>query len=170
MNLPINYFKRNIILNSFTKQTKPCRQLLKKFYKTLDGLSGMKKFMMKINGTFTGRILGKIYFLRFIFFHRPSLGEFKRSKAYQKLLHIPKTGTLCTKDSLARLMKKMKQLYGQIYNFTPLTFILPNEYKQFINYFNKEGNEKKIFICKPSDLSRGRGISIINNMEDLKYD
>jgi tubulin polyglutamylase TTLL2 len=67
-------------------------------------------------------------------------------------------------------MKKMKQLYGQIYNFTPLTFILPNEYKQFINYFNKEGNEKKIFICKPSDLSRGRGISIINNMEDLKYD
>jgi tubulin polyglutamylase TTLL2 len=47
---------------------------------------------------------------------------------------------------------------------------LPNEYKQFINYFNKEGNEKKIFICKPSDLSRGRGITIINNMEDLKYD
>ena len=64
----------------------------------------------------------------------------------------------------------MRQLYGQIYNFTPLTFILPNEYKQFINYYNKDGNEKCMWICKPSDLSRGRGISIIDNMDDLKYD
>jgi tubulin polyglutamylase TTLL2 len=27
-----------------------------------------------------------------------------------------------------------------------------------------------MWICKPSDLSRGRGIQIINNMDDLKYD
>ena len=86
------------------------------------------------------------------------------------MIHIPKTGQICTKDNLARIFKKCKQLYGQIYNFTPLTFILPNEYKQFINYFNKDGNEKCVWICKPSDMSRGRGISIIDNMEDLQYD
>ena len=64
----------------------------------------------------------------------------------------------------------MKQLYGRIFDFTPQTFILPNEYKQFIKEFNTEGNENALWICKPSDLSRGRGITIINTMDDLKYD
>jgi len=68
------------------------------------------------------------------------------------------------------MLKKMKQLFGPIYNFAPLTYIMPNEYRQFINYFNKDGNEQSLWICKPSDLSRGRGISIIDKMEDLKYD
>jgi tubulin polyglutamylase TTLL2 len=39
---------------------------------------------------------------------RPSLGEFRRAKTYQKLIHIPKTGLICTKDNLARLIKKAK--------------------------------------------------------------
>ena len=86
---------------------------------------------------------------------RPSLGEFRRAAAYQKLIHIPKTGLICTKDNLARLIRKMKQLYGKMFDFTPLTFILPNEYKQFIKNFNQEGNEGSLWICKPSDLSRG---------------
>ena len=106
----------------------------------------------------------------FLTFYRPSLGEFKRAKSYQKLIHIPKTGMICTKDNLARLIKKCKQLFGSIYSFTPLTFIMPNEYKQFIQYYNSDGNENSMWICKPSDLSRGRGITIINHMDDLKYD
>lgn len=47
---------------------------------------------------------------------------------------------------------------------------MPNEYRQFINHCGKEGNEKCMWICKPTDLSRGRGISIIDKMDDLKYD
>lgn len=39
-----------------------------------------------------------------------------------------------------------------------------------MNYNNVEGNEEIIWICKPTDLSRGRGITIINKMEELKYD
>jgi len=64
----------------------------------------------------------------------------------------------------------MKQLHGNIYNFTPLTYILPNDYKHALEYHNRDGNEQTLWICKPSDLSRGRGISIINNLDDLKYD
>lgn len=100
---------------------------------------------------------------------RPSLGEFKRAQPFQKLIHIPKTGSICTKGNLARIIKKMKHLYGSIYSFTPLTFILPNEYKQVINYWNKDGNEKTMWICKPTDGRRGHGITIIDNMEDLQY-
>lgn len=77
---------------------------------------------------------------------------------------------ICSKDTLARLLKKLRQLFGKIYDFAPLTFILPNEYRQVMNYQNVEGNEETIWICKPTDLSRGRGITIINKMEELKYD
>jgi hypothetical protein len=68
-------------------------------------------------------------------------------KSYQKFIHFPKTGILSTKDNLCRVMKKMKvikqllfyidlqMIYGSIYDFTPVTFILPNEYKKFIEEF-----------------------------------
>lgn len=36
---------------------------------------------------------------------------------------------LCTKDNLARLIKKNQAIYGSIYDFIPTTYILPNEYK-----------------------------------------
>ena len=63
----------------------------------------------------------------------------------------------------------MKQLHGKIYDFTPLTFVLPNEYKQFINHWNKDGNEDIMWICKPTDGSRGQGIHIVSKMDDIKY-
>ena len=98
------------------------------------------------------------------------MGDYRRAQPYQKVMHIPKTGKICAKDCLARMMKQMKQLYGNIYNFTPLTFIMPNEYRQFINYYHKDGNEKCLWICKPTDGARGGGISIISHMDDLKYE
>ena len=57
------------------------------------------------------------------------MGEYKRAAPYQKMIHIPKSGSICIKDNLARVIKKMKQLYGNIFSFTPLTFIMPNEYR-----------------------------------------
>lgn len=34
------------------------------------------------------------------------MGEYYAGKSYQKHIHFPKTGILCKKDSLARLIKK----------------------------------------------------------------
>ena len=56
-----------------------------------------------------------------------------------------------------------------MYNFTPTTYITPNEYRQFINHFGR-GEEKQMWICKPTNMCRGMGITIINSMEDLKYE
>jgi hypothetical protein len=47
---------------------------------------------------------------------------------------------------------------------------MPNEYRQFINYIHKEGNQNHLWICKPTDGARGEKITIISNMKDLKYD
>jgi len=61
-------------------------------------------------------------------------------------------------------------MFGSIYNFTPTTFLLPNEYKKFIEAYTRSTEQENIWICKPADLSRGRGISIIRDLTELNYD
>lgn len=60
-------------------------------------------------------------------------------------------------------------IFGPVYNFVPTTFILPNEYKKFVEEFTKQ-DEKQIWICKPADLSRGRKIFLISDIGELQYD
>ena len=94
-----------------------------------------------------------------------------------RINHFPKSYIITKKDSLARCMKRMKQLYPQIYNFTPITFILPTENDLLKSYIiqkkkkNKEINNENmnlisgnsfIFIIKPASSSRGRGIRLID--------
>lgn len=104
------------------------------------------------------------------------MGEYSAGKAYQKLIHFPKTGILCTKDNLARLIKRNRNMFGNIYNFMPTTYCLPNETKQFVERLTKHAmdkdssQQKQMWICKPTDLSRGRKITIINQLSDLQYD
>ncbi len=92
--------------------------------------------------------------------------------------------------------KFFQNLYGQAYDFAPLTFILPNEYSKFIDascggniagqtqssFYNhsplvKFGNNNRntnsstsqqLWICKPTDLSRGRGIYLLSGGEQLQ--
>ena len=75
---------------------------------------------VKINSCFS-----IIYFI----FVRPTMGEYSAGKSYQKLIHFPKTGALCTKDNLARILKRNRGWFGKIYHFTPNTYCLPNETK-----------------------------------------
>lgn len=103
------------------------------------------------------------------------MGEYAAGKSYQRLIHFPKTGVICTKDSLARIIKRNRGWFGKIYHFTPSTYCLPNETKQFVDAFTRQavggrGNDKQMWICKPTDLSRGRKITIISNLQDLQYD
>lgn len=91
------------------------------------------------------------------------MGEFHSVLPHQKLVHFPKTSIICTKDNLARLIKKQQSIFGRIYDFIPTTYILPNEYNKFVECFNRYGPKDQTWILKPSDLSRGRGISLIND-------
>jgi hypothetical protein len=58
-------------------------------------------------------------------------------KEIRKINHFPKAGFVCIKDQLYRMLKKQRALYGNIYNFTPLTFNLPNDYSRFLDIFMK---------------------------------
>ncbi|XP_053565137.1 probable tubulin polyglutamylase TTLL2 [Bombina bombina] len=94
-------------------------------------------------------------------------------KPWQRLNHHPSTSQMTKKDCLARHLKRMKGIYGaSYYEFSPVSFILPNDYTKFVAEYTKERQEKKLsyWICKPVDLSRGRGIFIFHDIKDLRYD
>jgi tubulin polyglutamylase TTLL6/13 len=62
------------------------------------------------------------------------------------------------------LMKMMKQFPDE-YNFFPLTFMLPHDYKDFAALVGEKRN--KTFICKPEASCQGKGIFLTRNPETL---
>ena len=55
----------------------------------------------------------------------------------QKVNHFPNAGYFSIKDQLYRSLKKQRAVFGNAYNFVPLTFNLPNDYSKFIDIFSK---------------------------------
>ncbi|XP_015850332.1 putative tubulin polyglutamylase TTLL2 isoform X2 [Peromyscus maniculatus bairdii] len=95
-------------------------------------------------------------------------------KPWQRLNHHPGTTTLTRKDCLAKHLAYMRRLYGEsLYEFTPRTFIIPNDYTKFVAEYFKEkqvlGTKPSYWICKPAELSRGRGIVIFSDIRDLNF-
>ncbi len=99
---------------------------------------------------------------------RPKPSDYATGRDYQRISHFPKTSLLCTKDNLARGLKRMKGIYGKVYNFSPQTFILPNEYAKFLQMYLQQPGAP--WICKPADLSRGRKIFLFKDIKALQYD
>ncbi|XP_072499979.1 probable tubulin polyglutamylase TTLL2 [Notamacropus eugenii] len=96
-------------------------------------------------------------------------------KPWQRLNHHPGTTRLTRKDYLERHLKHMKGIYGaSLYAFSPLTFIMPNDYSKFVAEYSREkealGTKPSYWICKPAELSRGRGIIIFSDLKDLIFD
>ncbi|XP_048343338.1 probable tubulin polyglutamylase TTLL2 isoform X2 [Sphaerodactylus townsendi] len=96
-------------------------------------------------------------------------------KPWQRLNHHPETIRITRKDYLARHLKRMKGIYGtSLYEFSPVAFIMPNDYIKFITEYTKErqipGKKLSYWICKPVARSRGRGILIFQDIKDFVYD
>ncbi|XP_060947968.1 probable tubulin polyglutamylase TTLL2 [Limanda limanda] len=93
---------------------------------------------------------------------------------WQRLNHHPKTVGITRKDCLARNLRRMRASWGSsLYDFSPSSFILPNDYTRFLAEYDKlhlAGGASLYWICKPVDLSRGRGIFLFQDIKDLVYD
>uniref|UniRef100_UPI003AAFB2A0 probable tubulin polyglutamylase TTLL2 n=1 Tax=Centroberyx gerrardi TaxID=166262 RepID=UPI003AAFB2A0 len=100
--------------------------------------------------------------------------EYHNLLPWQRLNHHPKTVGITRKDCLARNLRRMRSTFGStLYNFSPTAFILPNDYTRFLSEYTKERLTRGLsayWICKPVDLSRGRGIFIFEDIKDLVYD
>ncbi|KAL6096176.1 ttll2 [Pungitius sinensis] len=102
------------------------------------------------------------------------VSEYNNLLPWQRLNHHPQTVGITRKDCLARNLKRMRATFGSaLYNFSPTAFILPNDYTRFLSQYNSRHGTRGpsvYWICKPVDLSRGRGIFIFEDIKDLVYD
>lgn len=68
----------------------------------------------------------------------------------------------------------MQEKFGrEAFDFHPDTYILPNEYGDLMNHYQKlkqTDQRRNVWIVKPSNSSRGRGIHIIDDINDLNVD
>ncbi|TYZ57841.1 hypothetical protein PybrP1_002701 [[Pythium] brassicae (nom. inval.)] len=119
--------------------------------------------------------------------------ERKTLLVWQKVNHFQHAKALTRKDCLKKNMGRYLAMGGkmkQAYDIVPLTFILPQEYIAFVQAFQDKGarlerkweesaklggsrgappSGKNIWIMKPVALSRGRGISLINDLSQVVY-
>uniref|UniRef100_A0A8C6UKX8 Tubulin tyrosine ligase-like family, member 2 n=1 Tax=Neogobius melanostomus TaxID=47308 RepID=A0A8C6UKX8_9GOBI len=104
-------------------------------------------------------------------FHK---SDYYKLMPWQRLNHHPKTVGITRKDFLTRNLRRMRTTFGAgVYDFSPIAFILPNDYTRFLAEYNRQRmipGPPIYWICKPVDLSRGRGIFIFEDIKDLVYD
>ena len=85
----------------------------------------------------------------------------------QKFNHFPSTYQIGLKDNMYKHFKLYKKLFPNYYNFVPETFILPNDSESFENIYKK--SKKSLWIVKPVNISRGRGVHLLKDLNELKY-
>ncbi|KEG02740.1 tubulin--tyrosine ligase, putative [Plasmodium vinckei vinckei] len=92
----------------------------------------------------------------------------------QYVNHFRNYYELTRKDLLAKNIKRLKKLYGKAQNteelkkldITPLTFVLPLEYKIFLEEYKKKSN--RVWIMKPIGKSQGKGIFLFDKISQIK--
>mmetsp|Transcript_19719 Transcript_19719/g.36326 ORF Transcript_19719/g.36326 Transcript_19719/m.36326 type:complete len:749 (-) Transcript_19719:1583-3829(-) len=89
---------------------------------------------------------------------------YSRLNSYQRINHFPCSTEITKKDRLAYSLLRMSQRYGStLFNFAPETFVLPTEFPDFHTAFASGG----LWIVKPVNSSQGKGIYIIDNIQDV---
>lgn len=88
---------------------------------------------------------------------------------YQRINHFPNSFELTRKDRMCYNIVAMHHKFGrENFDFIPETYILPDEFSDFYNRYQKDKNLQ--WILKPSSSSRGRGIYLIDNIDDVPTD
>lgn len=75
----------------------------------------------------------------------------------------------------------MKELHkSESFDFLPETFVLPDQYGDFVQRFNQYKKKiqtdstftqkKNLWIVKPSNMSRGRGIYVIDDITEVQLE
>jgi tubulin polyglutamylase TTLL5 len=87
---------------------------------------------------------------------------------FQKINHFPASNELTRKDRMCINLKMMSEKHGKKhFDFVPDTFVLPEEFSQFYSDFSGSKNR---WIVKPSCSSQGRGIFLLDNIQDVPLD
>lgn len=99
---------------------------------------------------------------------------YKSLKSWQFTNHIPKASSICRKDTLARFLRCMRNVYGAVYDFSPPVYNLPLEFNKLVAECSRNRltglEDDDVWICKPVGQSQGRGIYLFRKLSELTYD
>jgi tubulin polyglutamylase TTLL6/13 len=84
---------------------------------------------------------------------------------YQRINHFPGMYAISRKDYLARHLKAMEQLHKSEFEFFPETWVLPHEHTSLKTHM--ASNTNAYYICKPPNLSQGKGIFLTKWISDI---
>lgn len=93
---------------------------------------------------------------------------------YQKINHFPQSHEITRKDRLCFNIVRMQERFGkQHFDFVPDTYILPDEFGEFYEHYQKlkqHDSKKNIWIVKPANACQGKGIQLIDDINDVNVD
>lgn len=110
---------------------------------------------------------------------------FEGLNEFQKINHFPQSFEITRKDRLSINVSKMKERHGdQSFDFLPETYVLPDQFGEFVQAFKKykkdavinqqilnlKEAERNLWIVKPTNLSRGRGIYIVDDISEVNIE
>jgi len=103
----------------------------------------------------------------------PKRATFKQLDASKTINHIPGNNALTIKSNLHKTLTKAKKRVAglpqeQRYSFYPDTYSMPEDYFRFQEVAAK--NPDWLWIQKPKNLSRGRGIEVVQHPETVPMD
>uniref|UniRef100_A0A0N5B6D9 Tubulin--tyrosine ligase-like protein 5 n=1 Tax=Strongyloides papillosus TaxID=174720 RepID=A0A0N5B6D9_STREA len=94
--------------------------------------------------------------------------QLRNLQPWQKVNHFPKSFELTRKDRMSENLLKSKYTHGSAYNIFPKTFIFPRDMEKLKEDMNE--NPGYMYIVKPPASSRGRGIHIISDVNEINSD
>jgi tubulin polyglutamylase TTLL6/13 len=97
-----------------------------------------------------------------------SLEDARAMEQWQFYNHFPGMWKIAHKVELVRNYNRLQNLAPDLYNFHPRSFIVPFQMAEFKSYFNSLHTRRaRTFIVKPDRGSQGKGIFIIQDLDDL---
>lgn len=105
---------------------------------------------------------------------KPSL-DFGKLLVWQVVNHFPETKNFSRKDMLKKNIEKIMKVSAKannLWNIIPITYVLPKEYVNFVDHYGRLDEtepDTNVWIMKPVGKSRGRGISVINDVNQVSY-
>lgn len=91
----------------------------------------------------------------------------KEMNPNQRTNHFPGIYNLAKKNMLGRHLMKMRKLLPHDFNFFPTTYMLPHDYKDFVEEARHQ-KTMKTYIMKPEDSCQGKGIYLSRYWEYIK--
>jgi len=155
-------------------------------YKTIDVKITEKKFMflykayknlplclsgpMKFNRVIRSKLFDNTNIVWKLMKQDKMFEYLKTLHKYQKFNHFPMTWQLSRKDNLYNNYYNMKVKFPDEYKYMPETYVLPRDRDIFVNEKSKDfdvNNKEKLWLLKPCASSRGRGIRLLTDVENI---